>query len=49
MPIWLGVILSVVTLIVGLVGVNFLFELIINIVLSPSVVGAVRVLSKRKH
>lgn len=36
-------------MIVGLVGVNFLFELIINIVLSPSVVGAVRVLSKRKH
>ena len=36
-------------MIVGLVGLNFLFELIINIILSPSVVGAVKVLSKRKH
>lgn len=36
-------------MIVGLVGINFIFELIINIVLSPSVVGAVKVLSKRKH
>lgn len=36
-------------MIVGLVGVNFLFELAINIVLSPSVVGAVKVLSKKKH
>ena len=36
-------------MIVGLVGVNFLFELIINIILSPSVVGAVKVLSKKKH
>ena len=36
-------------MIVGLVGMNFLFELVINIVLSPSVVGAVKVLSKRKH
>ena len=36
-------------MIVGLVGVNFLFELVINIILSPSVVGAVKVLSKKKH
>lgn len=36
-------------MIVGLVGVNFIFELVINIILSPSVVGAVKVLSKRKH
>lgn len=36
-------------MIVGLVGVNFLFELAINIILSPSVVGAVRVLSKKKN
>ncbi len=36
-------------MIVGLVGINFLFELVINIILSPSVVGAVRVLSKKKH
>ena len=36
-------------MIVGLVGVNFLFELAINIILSPSVVGAVKVLSKKKH
>lgn len=36
-------------MIVGLVGVNFLFELAINIILSPSVVGAVKALSKKKH
>lgn len=36
-------------MIVGLVGINFIFELIINIVLSPSVVGAVKTLSKKKH
>ena len=36
-------------MIVGLVGVNFLFELGVNIVLSPSIVGAVKTLSKRKH
>ena len=36
-------------MIVGLVGVNFIFELVINIILSPSVVGAVKTLSKRKH
>ena len=36
-------------MIVGLVGINFLFELAINIILSPSVVGAVRVLSKKKN
>jgi uncharacterized membrane protein len=36
-------------MIVGLVGINFIFELVINIVLSPSVVGAVKVLSKKKH
>ena len=36
-------------MIVGLVGMNFLFELIINIVLSPSVVGAVKMLSKKRH
>lgn len=36
-------------MIVGLVGLNFLFELAINIILSPSVVGAVKVLSKKKH
>lgn len=36
-------------MIVGLVGINFLFELAINIILSPSVVGAVKVLSKKKH
>lgn len=36
-------------MIVGLVGINFLFELAINIILSPSVVGAVKVLSKNKH
>ena len=35
-------------MIVGLVGVNFLLELAINIVLSPTVVGAVRMLSKKK-
>lgn len=36
-------------MIVGLVGVNFIFELVINIVLSPSVVGAVNTLSKKRH
>lgn len=36
-------------MIVGLVGLNFVFELIVNIVLSPSVVGAVKTLSKKKH
>ena len=36
-------------MIVGLVGVNFIFELVINIVLSPSVVGAVKTLSKKRH
>ena len=36
-------------MIVGLVGVNFIFELVINIVLSPSVVGAVKKLSKKRH
>lgn len=36
-------------MIVGLVGLNFLFELAINIILSPSVVGAVKVLGKKKH
>lgn len=35
-------------MIVGLVGVNFLFEIAINIVLSPSVVGIVKVLSKKR-
>ncbi len=34
-------------MIVGLVGMNFIFELVINIVLSPSVVGAVKMLSKK--
>ncbi len=36
-------------MIVGLVGVNFIFELVINIVLSPSVVGAVKLLGKKKN
>ena len=36
-------------MIVGLVGMNILFELIINIVLSPSVVGTVKMLSKKRH
>ena len=36
-------------MLVGLVGINFIFELVINIILSPSVVGAVKVLSKKKH
>lgn len=36
-------------MIVGLVGMNFIFEVAINIILSPSVVGAVKVLSKKKH
>ncbi len=36
-------------MIVGLVGMNFIFELIINIILSPSVVGAVNMLTKKKY
>lgn len=36
-------------MIVGLVGMNFVFELAINLILSPSVVGAVKMLSKKKH
>ena len=36
-------------MIVGLVGLNFIFELAINIVLSPSVVGVVKMLSKKRH
>lgn len=36
-------------MIVGLVGINFIFELAVNIILSPSVVGAVNVLSKKKY
>lgn len=35
-------------MIVGLVGVNFLLELAINIILSPTVVGAVKLLGKKK-
>lgn len=35
-------------MIVGLVGVNFLLELAINIVLSPTVVGAIKALSKKR-
>jgi uncharacterized membrane protein len=35
-------------MIVGLVGINFIFELAINIVLSPTVVGVVKNLSKKK-
>lgn len=35
-------------MIVGLVGVNFLLELAINIVLSPTVVGAIKMLGKKK-
>lgn len=35
-------------MIVGLVGVNFIFELVVNIVLSPSIVGIVKTLSKKK-
>lgn len=35
-------------MIVGLVGVNFIFELVINIILSPSVVGIVKTLSKKR-
>lgn len=35
-------------MIVGLVGMNFIFELIINIILSPSVVGVVNMLTKKK-
>ena len=34
-------------MIVGLVGINFIFELVINIVLSPSVVGAVKALKRK--
>ena len=34
-------------MIFGLVGLNFIFELIINIVLSPSVVGAVKALKRK--
>lgn len=36
-------------MLVGLVGINFPFELAINIILAPSVVGAVKVLSKQKN
>lgn len=36
-------------MIVGLVGMNFIFELIINIILSPSVVGVVNMLTKKKY
>lgn len=36
-------------MIVGLVGLNFIFEIAINIVLSPSVVGIVRVLNKKRN
>ena len=36
-------------MIVGLVGLNFIFELAINIVLSPSVVGVVKTLSKKRR
>ena len=32
----------------GLAGLNFVFELLTNIILSPSVVGAVRMLSKKR-
>lgn len=35
-------------MIVGLVGVNFLLELAINVILSPTVVGAIKSLSKTK-
>ncbi len=35
-------------MIVGLVGINFIFELAINIVLSPTVVSVVKNLSKKK-
>ena len=35
-------------MIMGLVGVNFIFELVINIILSPSIVGIVKTLSKKK-
>ncbi len=34
-------------MIVGLVGMNFIFELVINIILSPSVVGAVKTLKRK--
>ena len=34
-------------MVVGLVGLNFVFELIVNIVLSPSVVGAVKTLKRK--
>ena len=36
-------------MVVGLVGLNFIFELVINIILAPSVVGAVKALSKKKN
>lgn len=36
-------------MIVGLVGMNFIFELVINIILSPSVVGVVKTLSKKRN
>ena len=36
-------------MIFGLVGLNFIFELVINIILSPSVVGAVKTLSKKRN
>lgn len=35
-------------MIVGLVGVNFLLELAINVILSPTVVGAIKALSKKR-
>lgn len=35
-------------MIVGLVGVNFLLELAINVILSPTVVGAIKALRKKK-
>ncbi|MBR5246410.1 MAG: ECF transporter S component [Clostridia bacterium] len=36
-------------MVVGLVGMNFIFELAVNIVLSPSVVGVVKMLSKKRN
>lgn len=35
-------------MIFGLVGINFILELVVNILLSPTVVGVVRALSKKK-
>ena len=35
-------------MIVGLVGVNFLLELAINVILSPTVVGAIKALGKKR-